>query len=670
MRKILLPVILFLLNSALGFAQGFKISGTDLKDANGNTFIMKGINVPLAWYVSQSNSNIAAIREVTGANCLRIVVQTNTADNAWQTAVQKCIENKMIPMVELHDVTGLNDTVKLHDMAEWWSSKADFLTRPDISRYILINIANEWSNWNLASPNHEPSSSWWRDAYFRCIQTLRNAGIKTTLVVDAAAYGQDNKVNVLLKYGQEVFNSDPEKNILFSIHMYCEWAKNGNSSVSTHLPAVRNAGLPVIVGEFGFQHANGPSDTCDIDEQLIIKTCQENNIGWLAWSWIGNSTEVAYLDLAEEWDGSKLTSWGQTVVNGQNGTKTAVTASVFGTSSNKYPTVSITAPETGSKSASGAPVTITASAEDADGQITKVEFYNGGYLLFSDTEAPYTYSWTGAADGLYTLIAVAYDNENGVGSSSPVKIRLGEEPVLPNILTNGEFDNDTTGWGIYNTGTANGQFSVVTGAGMSGNNALKICSTNPGTENWYVQVTQPAPFVAGKKYEISFIAKADTARAINIGLQQEGDKWTTHYGQYIELTASPQLFTFTFEPTVSDETARLKFLTGLNNTCVYLDKVVFNEVVPVTDFITTARSASQLSAYPNPFENSVRIISEQKLSGNLHLNLISMNGEKIYEGELSGNTQEIFLPEYITSGIYTLILTNGEKQQVVRIEKK
>src|SRR5687768_11460353 len=109
MKKNNLHLLVFLSLCFLPFfssSQGFKISGNQLLDANGNNFVMKGFNVPTAWFVNDVNNNIANIRNRTGANCLRIVVTTGTSDAAWQTSVTNCIANKMIPMVELHDVTG------------------------------------------------------------------------------------------------------------------------------------------------------------------------------------------------------------------------------------------------------------------------------------------------------------------------------------------------------------------------------------------------------------------------------------------------------------------------------------------------------------------------------------------------------------------------------------
>ncbi len=94
------------------------MSGSSLRDANGNDFVMRGINVPLAWFQADVYNNIANIRNNTGSNTLRIVWGTgNGGDSIWQNAVQRTIDNKMIPMMELHSATGSNDPRLLNDMA-------------------------------------------------------------------------------------------------------------------------------------------------------------------------------------------------------------------------------------------------------------------------------------------------------------------------------------------------------------------------------------------------------------------------------------------------------------------------------------------------------------------------------------------------------------------------
>jgi VCBS repeat-containing protein len=84
------------------------------------------------------------------------------------------------------------------------------------------------------------------------------------------------------------------------------------------------------------------------------------------------------------------------------------------------PTVTLSVPAT--SFTAPASIALTATAADADGSITKVEFFNGSTLLATDTTAPYAYTWTGVANGRYTLTAKAYDNSGLATVSTPVAV--------------------------------------------------------------------------------------------------------------------------------------------------------------------------------------------------------------------------------------------------------
>ena len=90
---------------------------------------------------------------------------------------------------------------------------------------------------------------------------------------------------------------------------------------------------------------------------------------------------------------------------------------------NKPPTVTLTAPASGSTFASGADIALSAVAADPDGTIARVEFYRGGTtLLGTATGAPYRYVWSNVAPGNYSLTAKAYDNRNSAATSAPATI--------------------------------------------------------------------------------------------------------------------------------------------------------------------------------------------------------------------------------------------------------
>jgi precorrin-6B methylase 2 len=74
----------------------------------------------------------------------------------------------------------------------------------------------------------------------------------------------------------------------------------------------------------------------------------------------------------------------------------------------------------------GAPTTITlsATASDPDGTVSRVEFYQGATLIGTAANAPYTVNWTTLASGPFTLTAKAIDNLGASGDSAPVGITI------------------------------------------------------------------------------------------------------------------------------------------------------------------------------------------------------------------------------------------------------
>jgi len=94
------------------------------------------------------------------------------------------------------------------------------------------------------------------------------------------------------------------------------------------------------------------------------------------------------------------------------------------------PTVTLTAPTGGTVFTAPANITLTATASDSDGTISKVEFYNGYTLIGSDTTSPYNYTWNSVAAGNYTLSAIAYDNNNLPAVSSTAAIIVDTPPTV------------------------------------------------------------------------------------------------------------------------------------------------------------------------------------------------------------------------------------------------
>lgn len=295
-----------------GVASGFRVEGTRLLDANGNEFVMRGVNHPHNWYGSQDGVALTAIA-ATGSNTVRIVcgagiIYSKDTVSRLNRVINLCKTLKMVVVLEVHDITGKNDLKSLEKVVDYWIEVKDALIGNEA--YVILNIANEWlGGWN---------NSRWQEGYTDAVIRLRQAGIKNCIMVDAGGWGQH--AQSISDSGQAVLEADPDQNVMFSIHMYGSAGKNA-ATIEKNLSNVTGKDLCVIVGEFGYKHGDG-----DVDEAFILEYCDTNDIGYLGWSWKGNSGGVEYLDIAEEWDGSVLSAdWGEFLINSEHGIKATST---------------------------------------------------------------------------------------------------------------------------------------------------------------------------------------------------------------------------------------------------------------------------------------------------------------------------------------------------------
>ncbi len=100
---------------------------------------------------------------------------------------------------------------------------------------------------------------------------------------------------------------------------------------------------------------------------------------------------------------------------------------------NIAPTIRLDSPVVNATYKSPATVTLAATAGDADGSVVRVEFFNGGQLIGTDTGAPFTMVWTNLPAGHYRLNARAYDNLGASATSSAVTFAVRPE-VLAGLL--------------------------------------------------------------------------------------------------------------------------------------------------------------------------------------------------------------------------------------------
>ena len=125
---------------------GFYVDGTTIRDSKGNPFVIRGINVAHAWYISGTVRSIKAVAK-TGANAVRVVLSNGSIYNevskdCVRDIIGWCKENKLICILEVHDTTGDDYITSLQKATSYWIGMKDILKQE--KDHIILNYANEW----------------------------------------------------------------------------------------------------------------------------------------------------------------------------------------------------------------------------------------------------------------------------------------------------------------------------------------------------------------------------------------------------------------------------------------------------------------------------------------------------------------------------------------------
>ncbi|NEA64571.1 cellulase family glycosylhydrolase [Streptomyces sp. SID12488] len=496
-------------------ATGLHISGGRLLEGNGNDFVMRGVNHAHTWYPTQTQS----LRDVKalGANTIRVVLADghrwtkNTADDV-AAVVAQCKANRLICVLEVHDTTGYGEDAAagtLDQAADYWIGLKSVLAGQE--NYVIINIGNEpWGNTDPAG---------WTAPTIAAVQKLRTAGFQHTIMVDAPNWGQDWQ-GVMRANAQSVYNADTTGNLIFSIHMYSVF--DTAAEITDYLNAFVTAKLPILIGEFG-----GPADQWgDPDEDTMMATAQQLKLGYLAWSWSGNTDPI--LDLSIGFDPKQLSTWGQRIFNGANGiAQTSKEATVYGGGTGTD-TQAPTAPGTPAASATTATsTTLTWTAATDNVAVTGYDVVrvNGTTETAAAASTTNTVTVTGlTAATAYTFAVYARD---AAGNRSPrsatVSVTTSPGGGTPGVSCSvayrvvgewqGGFQGDIT---LRNTGTAaltNWTLAFSFAGGQTISNMWGGTPTQSGADVSVVPASYTATIPAAGSVSVGFIGAKGATNA-------------------------------------------------------------------------------------------------------------------------------------------------------------
>lgn len=154
---------------------------------------------------------------------------------------------------------------------------------------------------------------------------------------------------------------------------------------------------------------------------------------------------------------------------------------------NEAPVVSLTGPAGGTSMAAPAAFIMSADASDADGTVSKVEFFVNGTEVGEDSSAPYSFQVTGLAQGDYSLTAKATDNFGMSTTSAAVTLQVTAPLTTPPTVS-------ITAPANNSSFLAPGMISITADAADSDGSVMKVEFFN-GATKLGEDLTAPYSFV-------------------------------------------------------------------------------------------------------------------------------------------------------------------------------
>ncbi len=136
----------------------------------------------------------------------------------------------------------------------------------------------------------------------------------------------------------------------------------------------------------------------------------------------------------------------------------------FSVAANQAPSASISSPSNGQQMVQSGALTVSASASDSDGSISRVEFRLNSGAWQSDTSAPYSYNFGSFALGEHTIQVRSRDNQGAYSTTQSVSVTIKPPVTDVTIVSGGSTGSFDVTW-VQISGTTEYRIEEKVGSG-------------------------------------------------------------------------------------------------------------------------------------------------------------------------------------------------------------
>jgi hypothetical protein len=471
----------------------------------------------------------------------------------------------------------------------------DGLQSMAIPAYVRIGYEFNGVGWN----GYVPAT--YKSAYIRITNKMRARGVEVATVWDLS---MDGAMNFMDFYPGDEYVDWWGINVFSAAHFGDANAKKFMDNAGEHKK-------PVLIGETTPRYVgvlNGQTSWNQWFSSFFtfIHTYPElKAFSYINWDWSQYANWVTWGDARLE----KNTVVAGFFANEMDSLKYLHASSerdfrkTFGSTDNTAPAT----PGTISLVQSGFPLQLGWNTVTDPSGLSHYIIYKNGAL--SDYTLTLPYSDKTVAAGEVNNYAVTAMDRAGNESQKTPELKVNVPSTLTKSI-NGEFDSGTLNWQLssYDTGAA-ATMKIDANSVISGRNSCAITISKVTGTNWRIQLWQWLSVRQGRKYKVTFKAKASASIAMIISIQQAGSPNTNYLYQAHTLTTTIQ--TFTDEVTIdTTDQAKLEFYLGSSTGSVWIDAIsVVESSTPtgVAEQSNLPENFGLQQIYPNPFSATTTI---------------------------------------------------------------